>query len=144
MVVNKLLPPLLYAASALAIGFFVGSLNLPHYSRLEARGADAKARVTATDCNDHGAVAYAFQVADRTYIGRGNPGASAPRCDQLQPGDTISVRYLVADPSQSLPGDIDDRLRNEWLSVVVAAFGMPLIIVFVARRQLRRRGGARS
>jgi len=34
-----------------------------------------------------------------------------------------------------VPGDINDRLQSEWLSVVVAAFGMPLIILFFARRR---------
>lgn len=36
----------LYLASALAIGVVAGSWNLPHYSRLEARGASTSARVT--------------------------------------------------------------------------------------------------
>lgn len=118
---------------------FVGSLNLPHYSRLEAHGASAKAQVTSTDCDNHGTVAYRFRVNERIYDGRGNAGYGTPACGQLKPGDTVPVRYLLADPGQSLPGDIDDRLRNEWLSVALAAFGMPLIIVFFARRRLRRR-----
>lgn len=122
----------------------VGSLNLPHYSRLEAHGASARARVTSTDCGNHGTVAYEFRVDDRTYAGRGNAGNGIPACGHLKPGDTVLVRYLVADPRTSLPGDIDDRLRNEWLSVVVAAFGLPLIVLFFARRRLRRRGGAPS
>jgi len=122
----------------------VGSLNLPHYSRLEAQGASARARVTSTDCGNHGTVAYEFRVDDRTYAGRGNAGNGIPACGHLKPGDTVLVRYLVADPRTSLPGDIDDRLRNEWLSVVVAAFGLPLIVLFFARSRLRRRGGAPS
>jgi len=123
---------------------FVGSLNLPRYSRLEAHGASARARVTSTDCGNHGTVAYEFRVDDRRYAGRGAAGYGIPACGHLKPGDTVLVRYLVADPRTSLPGDIDDRLRNEWLSVVVAAFGLPLIVLFFARRRLRRRGGAPS
>jgi hypothetical protein len=56
----------------------------------------------------------------------------------------VLVRYLVTDPTHSLPGDINDRLQNEWLSVVVAAFGLPLIILFDARRGFRRWSGAPS
>ena len=138
------LASVLYLASTLAIGIFAGSLNLPHYSRLEARGASANARVTSTDCGNHETVAYRFRVDDRTYDGQGNAGFGIPACGHLKPGDTVLVRYLVADPTQSLPGDINDRLQNEWLSVVVAAFGMPLIILFFARRRFRRWSGTPS
>ena len=141
---SRLLPLALYVASALVIGVFVGSLNLPHYARLEAHGVSAGAQVTSTDCDNHGTVAYQFRVDDRIYDGRGNAGYGLPACGHLKPGDTVLVRYLVADPTQSLPGDIDHRLRNEWLSVVMAAFGMPLVIVFFARRRLQRWAGAPS
>jgi len=138
------LASVLYLGSALAIGVFAGSLNLPHYSRLEARGASANARVTSTDCGNHGTVAYRFRVDERTYDGQGNAGFGIPACGYLKPGDAVLVRYLVADPTQSLPGDINDRLQKEWLSVVVATFGMPLIILFFARRRFRRWSGAPS
>ena len=135
---------ILYLATTLAIGVFAGSLNLPHYSRLEARGASANARVTSTDCGNHGMVAYRFRVDDRAYDGQGNASFGIPACGHLKPGDTVLVRYLVADPTHSLPGDINDRLQHEWLSVVAAAFGMPLIILFFARRRFRRWSGAPS
>ena len=135
---------ILYLATTLAIGVFAGSPNLPHYSRLEARGASANARVTSTDCGNHGMVAYRFRVDDRAYDGQGNAGFGIPACGHLKPGDTVLVRYLVADPTHSLPGDINDRLQHEWLSVVAAAFGMPLIILFFARRRFRRWSGAPS
>ena len=138
------LASVLYLGSALAIGVFAGSLNLPHYSRLEARGASANARVTSTDCGNRGTVAYRFRVDERTYDGQGNAGFGIPACGHLKPGDTVLVRYLGADPTHNLPGDINDRLQHEWLSVVAAAFGMPLIILFFARRRFRRWSGAPS
>ena len=141
---SKRLAFVLYLASTLAIGVFAGSLNLPHYSRLEARGASANARVTSTDCENHGTVAYRFRVDDRTYDGQGNAGFGIPACGHLKPGDTVLVRYLVDNPAKNLPGDINDRLQHEWLSVVAAAFGMPLIILYFARRGFRRRRGAPS
>ena len=141
---SRWLTSVLYLASALAIGVFAGSLHLPHYSRLEARGASANARVTSTDCGNRGTVAYRFRVDERTYDGQGNAGFGIPACGHLKPGDAVLVRYLVADPTQSLPGDINDRLQHEWLSVVVATFGMPLIILFFARRRFRRWSGAPS
>src|SRR5207237_5965682 len=92
----------------------------------------------------HGMVAYRFRVDDRGYDGQGNAGFGIPACGQLKPGDTVLVRYLMADPTQSVTGDINDRLQHEWLSVVVAAFGMPLIILVFARRRFRRWRGAPS
>src|SRR5260370_38664520 len=97
---SRRLAPVLYLASALAIGVVAGSLNLPHYSRLEARGAGANARVTSTDCGGHGTVAYRFPVDDRTNTGQGNPGFGIPACGHLKPADTVPVRYPAADPTQ--------------------------------------------
>src|SRR5260370_35224623 len=93
---HAVLASLLYLASALAIGVFAGSLNLPHYSRLEARGASANARVTSTDCGNHGTVAYRFRVDDRTYDGQVNAGFAIPACAPLQPGGPLLGRSLVA------------------------------------------------
>jgi len=133
-----------YAAAALAIGVGVGALNLPRLSRLEAHGASAQARVTSTDCGNHGRVAYDLRVGEQTYAGSGNAGFRTPACDRLKPGDPIVVRYLVADPAQSLPGNIDDRLWNEWVSVLLAALGLPLVGVVIARRWLRGSAGSRA
>ena len=113
MMNSRRLAFILYLATTLAIGVFAGSLNLPHYSRLEARGASANARVTSTDCGNHGMVAYRFRVDDRAYDGQGNAGFGIPACGHLKPGDTVLVRYLVADPTHNLPGDINDRLQHE-------------------------------
>jgi hypothetical protein len=130
-----------YVGGALAVGVLIGSLNLPRYSRLEAHGADATAVVTATTCQDHQTFAYAFRVAETTYTGRGGAGYGNPACPALRPGDRVRVRYLVADPGQSLPGDIDARLGREWQRVALGAFFLPLAAVLIVRRR-RRRGAA--
>ncbi len=132
----------LYAAGAVAVGVLIGSLNLPRYSRFEAHGADAKGVVTATTCGDHQSFAYAFRVGERTYTGRGGAGYGNPSCPSLKPGDLVVVRYLTTDPAQSLPGDIDARLSNEWQSVALGAFFLPLALVFIVRRGLTRRARA--
>src|SRR5260370_33554655 len=117
---HAVIASVLYLASALAIGVFAGSLNLPHYSRLEARGASANARVTSTDCGNHGTVAYRFRVDDRTYDGQGTAGFGIPACGQLKPGDPGLVRYLWAAPAQSLPRAIQERLEHDQLTADVA------------------------
>jgi hypothetical protein len=121
----------------LVVGIGLGSINLPHYSRLEAHGASVKARVTSTDCADHDSIRYEFRVGEQTHTGRSNV---TPGCDRLKTGDTLAVRYLVADPSQSLAGSIDDRLWNEWVSVLLAALLGPLVVVAIVWRVLGRRG----
>src|SRR5439155_1679755 len=57
------LASVLYLGSALAIGVFAGSLNLPHYSRLEARGASFGAEA-APHRHERGA-ALPYVVAPR-------------------------------------------------------------------------------
>jgi hypothetical protein len=126
------------------IGVSVGSINLPRYSRLEAHGADARGVVTETTCGNHTTFAYRFQVEGRTYTGRGGAGYGNPGCAGLKVGDPVRIRYLGAAPTESLPGDIDDRLRNEWISVALAGFGMPLVLVLVVRRWFARGRGSRS
>jgi hypothetical protein len=134
----------LYLACVLALGVAVGSFNLPRYSRLEAHGAETTAVVTATTCESHQTFAYAFTVGGRAYGGRGGDGYGNPSCARLKPGDPVRVRYLVADPGESLPGDIDARLRNEWQAVLAGAFFLPLAGMFIVRRRRRRRREARA
>ena len=128
-----------YAAGVLLVGIGMGSFNLPYYSRLEAHGANVKARVTATECGNHGTVVYEFRAAEGTYTGRSNAGFATPPCQRLKAGDPVTVRYLLADPTRSVLGSIDDRLWNEWVSVVLAALVLPLVVVGIVRHRARRR-----
>lgn len=134
----------IYAASALVIGVAVGSCNLPRFSRLEARGAEARGVVTATTCGNHATFAYEFTVGARTYTGRGGGGYGNPPCAGLKVGDPVVVRYLIADPADSVPGDIDARLRNEWQSVALGALLLPLVGVLAVWRRWTRPARARS
>ena len=134
----------IYVVSALAIGVLVGSFNLPRYSRLEAHGANVRGTVTATDCGNHQTFAYEFSVGDRVYTGRGGAGYGNPDCAALKPGGPVGVRYLTANPAENLPGDIDARLGKEWISVALAALGLPLVLALVIRRWFARPRGAQS
>ena len=71
-------------------------------------------------------------------------GTTVTRESKMAPHLNSDGATLYLGWTESLPGDTNDRLRNEWLSVVLAAFGLPLIILFFARRQVRRWGGAPS
>jgi hypothetical protein len=131
--------PGVYFGGVLIVGVLVGSCNLPRYSRLEARGADARGVVTATTCANHQLFAYEFPVGARTYTGRGGGGYGNRECGDLRPGDAVRVRYLVSDPADNVPGQIDARLSNEWKSVALGALFLPLVGVLIVRRRLARR-----
>ncbi|HEV8583608.1 MAG TPA: DUF3592 domain-containing protein, partial [Methylomirabilota bacterium] len=133
-----------YLASGLVVGTLIGACNLPSYSRFEAHGANVQGVVTGTTCGNHATFAYAFRVGDKTYTGSGAAGYGNPSCASLKTGDIVVVRYLVADPAQSLPGDINARLSNEWHSVVTGALVLPAAALFILRRRWKRRAESRA
>jgi hypothetical protein len=119
----------LYAALAAAVWFGLGSLNMPRFRRLAADAVPTNGRVTATDCPKHGTVHYAFDVDGREVTSAGLSPDDGRRCDELRPGDRVTVWYIPADPTASSLRDPQADLANETLSVGVVAAVFPVLPV---------------
>jgi hypothetical protein len=101
------------------------------YLRLVRGGADAIGTVVRTEPQNHCLAEYTFNVADRSYIGRG-PDCSAS-VDQK-----IAITYLMADPAHSCLGSARARLQNELATFIVGGILVPPFILFAVRRRRKQ------
>ncbi|HEX4613595.1 MAG TPA: DUF3592 domain-containing protein [Urbifossiella sp.] len=131
-----------YAVFAAAIWFGIGSLNMPVYRRLADEGVPAEATVTEPTCENHATVRYAFRVDGRTFTGVGQPSAVGRDCADVRAGDRLEVWYVPADPGIHRLGAPGPNLRNEEVSVGLAAVGMPAFLVVVSGGAYLRRKAA--
>jgi Protein of unknown function (DUF3592) len=118
-----------YVILAVVVCLAVGSFNVPRYRRLAQEGRPTRATVTGTECANHTVFSYRFAVGGVTYTGQGMAGFGTKECAQLRAGDRVLVYYVPANPEDNLPGDIHERLANEYISVVLAALFIPAILV---------------
>lgn len=135
----------LYLGAVVALGCVLGSLNLPRFGRLASDGVQVQATVTTPECGNHGSVRYTFDVGGAEVTGAGQPGWGNPPCERLHAGDQLAVWYLPSDPAFNLPGQPGPRLTNEWVSVGMAAVGMPTLVALAALLKfwwLRPRGAS--
>ena len=79
---------------------------------------------------------YRFQALGQSYEARGQEGAEK-RCESLTAGDHVQVYYLPSNPHLSMSGDPTSGLRNEIVSIAMAATLMPALSVwsYVRRRR---------
>lgn len=120
---------LVYAALAAAIWFALGSLNMPRFRRMAVEAVPTNGRITATDCQNHGTVRYAFEADGREATGAGLSPDDGPRCEDCRPGDRVTVWYIPADPTVSSLCEPQASLANETLTIGVAAFTCPGMLV---------------
>ena len=128
-----------YVVLAVGIWFGLGRINVSYFRRLATEGTPTQATVQKTDCENHSSIHYSFEADRKTFTGMGLDGSGNPPCRSLRAGDRIIVWHIPDDPTINCPGDPRLRLDNERISVAMAAFMMPAIIVGVATWQLHRR-----
>src|SRR5262245_20640303 len=96
---------------ATVLAFGLGSINIARLLDIARNPVSTDAVIVLTDCANHAAVFYSYDVSDRTYTGRANLGS---HCESLRKGDTIRV-YLSAhapelseasDPKAALIGEL--------------------------------------
>jgi hypothetical protein len=132
-----------FVGVAAVVGGLTASVNLFHYSALKKHGASSPGVVTETRCSHHNTVLYEFQVQGRTFQGSTSAGWLAPNCSVIHAGDRLQVTFLPADPSVNGGGDFPSAYRNEVVSVLLAALGVPsLLTAVVVFRAFRRRSAA--
>jgi len=119
-----------WLALALALGTFVGSLNLPRLYRLVEHGVKTQGVVTAKEPQNHQYVHYTYRVGGSTFQGTGQSGWGNPPFQSLGPGDQVMVYYDTANPGWSLLGEPVPDFKNEVISVLMVVFIFPSLILW--------------
>jgi len=136
---RRLLFLLYYAGAATVIALWLGQANWLFSYRLTTDGIGTQAQVTKTTCADNSTFSYRFSVDGQAIEGSGGDGNGNPPCQSLKPGDTVQVFYLAAEPQKNLPGNPRQRLGSETAFIAMAAFILPLLLLFILFLILRRR-----
>jgi hypothetical protein len=114
---------------AIVIAVGIGSLNWPKYRRMAARGISGKATVVELLPKIHNTVRYEYAVGGQTFHGQMQSWQPNPPLEQLGVGQSVVIYYDPQRPEASVLGDPKPILKNETISVLLAALGMPTIIV---------------
>jgi hypothetical protein len=116
-------------AAVVAIG--IGSLNWPEYRRMAVRGISGHAIVVELLPKIHNSVRYEYYVAGRTLQGQMQSWQPNPPLEQLSVGQPLVIYYNPERPEESVLGDPRPILKNETVSIALAALGIPTFIVLV-------------
>ena len=114
---------------AIVIALGIGSLNWPTYRRMAARGVSGKATVIELLPKIHNTVRYHYEVGGQKFEGQMQSWQPNPPLEQLGVGQPLVIYYDPQRPEVSVLGDPKPMLRNETISVLFAAFGVPTLIV---------------
>ena len=117
----------LVLSAAVAIG--IGSLNWTSYRRMAARRVSGQATVIELLPNIHNTLRYEYQVAGRTFQGQMQSWPPNPPLGQLGVGQPLVIYYDPEHPEQSVLGDPTPMLKNETMSVGLAAILFPTLLV---------------
>ncbi len=98
------------------------------YYRLTQNGAIASAAVTDVQPKNHCRLDYVFSINSVDYKGR-DTACSADI------GNTVSVTYLLVDPSVSCLGSARTKLNNELVSFVLIGLFFPPFVIWSWRRR---------
>jgi hypothetical protein len=113
----------------IAVG--VGAINWPSYRRMAARGVSAKATVLELLPSVHNSVRYQYEVGGQTFEGQMQSWQPNPPLEHLVVGQPVVIFYDPQHPAASVLGEPKPILRNETISVLLAAFGVPTVAVLM-------------
>lgn len=132
---------LVWLALSIALLVGLGRLNWPFYHRLTIHGVEGQGTVVELLPKIHGTLRYKYQVEGKTFEGQQQPWQPNPDLDRLRVGQSVVIYYDPAHPSDSVLGDPKPMLKNETISIAVAATIFPTMIIGSWRWQKRRRRG---
>jgi hypothetical protein len=114
---------------AILIMVGLGSFNWQTYRRMAARGVPGRATVVELLPKVHETVRYHYEVAGQKFEGQMQSWEPNPPLGQLSIGQSVVVYYDPQRPEESVLGDPKPMLRNEIISILLAAFVGPTFIV---------------
>ena len=124
---------------AIVIAVGIGSLNWPAYRRMAAQRISGKATVVELLPKIHNTVRYEYKVGGQTFQGQMQSWQPNPPLEQLGVGQSLVIYYDPQRPEASVLGDPKPILRNETVSVLLAAFAVPTFVVIVWAWRASRR-----
>ena len=131
-----------WLALAVVVGIGIGNLNWPNYRRMVVRGVSGQATVVELLPKIHNTVRYEYRVARQSFQGQMQSWQPNPPLEQLRVGEPLVIYYDPGHPEDSVLGDPRSMLRNETISIALAAVGLPtLLIVGWAWRSSRKHEG---
>lgn len=89
-----------------------------NYLRLIQDGSTCQATITGTDSSSNCLATYSFKVGGRSYYGTGT------NCS-ARVGQSVTVTYLVDDPSSSCLGSPVEGLANAVVSFLFGGLSFP-------------------
>src|SRR5947208_798615 len=98
---------------------------------MAARGVSAKATVVELLPKIHDTVRYQYEVGGQRFEGQMQPWQPNPPLEQLGVGQSLVIFYDPQHPKASVLGDPKPILRNETISVLLAAFAVRTFLVVV-------------
>src|SRR6266487_1811574 len=117
----------LIVAVAVAIG--IGSLNWRSYRRMAGPGVSGQGTVIELRPKIHNTLRYEYHVAGRAFEGQMQSWPPNPPLEQLSVGQSLVIYYDPEHPEESVLGDPKPILKNETISIVLAAVGVPTFLV---------------
>lgn len=130
----------LYALVALSVALILSvSTSVVDKYNVWRDGVRVVATVVELNCNHHMLIMYRFERDGKTYVG----STTSPRCRVLESASNISVWSLRGNPEISLVGDPWRIFKDELISIVIATFAVPGLVVgvvFAASKKAKEGG----
>jgi hypothetical protein len=107
----------------------LGSLNWLNFRRIAVNGIPGQATVVELLPKIHNTVRYQYEFGGQFYQGQTQSWQPNPPLDQLHIGQSLVIYFDPKHPEESVLGDPKPMLRNETISVALAAFVIPTLLV---------------
>ena len=114
---------------AVVIAIGIGSLNCPFYRRMAVRGVSGQATVIELLPQMHDTVRYEYHVAGRAFRGQWQSRSPNPPSEHLAVGQSVVIYYDPENPGASVLGYPKPMLKNETMSVALAALAVPTFLL---------------
>jgi hypothetical protein len=92
---------------------------------MELRGVPAQATVSELLPQIHDTLRYEYHVAGRGFQGQMQSWSPNPPLEQLSVGQSLVIYYDPEHPEESVLGDPAPMLKNETISIALAAILLP-------------------
>jgi len=131
---------IIWLVMACGMYYGIGSLNMPKFNTLSQRGVETIGKITKLEPRNHASVSYSFFAKNgKGYFNIGHSGFENPDFNALAIGQTVIVFYDDKNPDTSSLGYPKDQRKNELISLIMAAVGIPtfMVVVLIVKGFLR-------